>query len=68
MADQLPNGVHQAAAMKSGLKMEADAIEEYCKLKRVNHYPCGFIIHPDTPWVGTSPHSVVFDPTESSEL
>ncbi|XP_036072734.1 uncharacterized protein LOC112155807 isoform X1 [Oryzias melastigma] len=68
MADRLLKGVRQTAAMKRGLEMEADAIEEYCKLKRVNYYPCGFIIHPDTPWLGTSPDGVVFDPTENTEF
>ncbi|XP_063746108.1 uncharacterized protein LOC134868735 [Eleginops maclovinus] len=68
MADRLLKGVRQTAAMKRGLEMEDDAIEEYCQLKRVNHYPCGFVIHPDTPWLGTSPDGVVFDPTECSEF
>lgn len=34
----------------------------------MNYYPCGFIIHPNTPRLGTSPDVVVFDPTESTEF
>jgi hypothetical protein len=33
-------------------------------MKRVNHYPCGFVIHPDTPWLGASPDGLVYDPSE----
>lgn len=68
MADRLKRGIRQTSAMKRGLEMEGDAIEEYCRLKRVNYYPCGFVIHPDTPWLGTSPDGVVFDPNESTEF
>ncbi|KAL2095395.1 hypothetical protein ACEWY4_010114 [Coilia grayii] len=68
MAERLIKGIRQTAAMKRGLEMEADAIEEYCRLKRVNYYPCGFIIHPDAPWLGASPDGVVFDPKERTEF
>lgn len=68
MADRLMKGIRQTSAMKRGIEMEADAIEEYCRLKRVNYYPFGFIIHPDIPWLGTSPDGVVFDPSESTEF
>ncbi|KAF7664437.1 hypothetical protein LDENG_00176460, partial [Lucifuga dentata] len=33
--------------MRRGLEMEAAAVEEYCRVREVNHYPCGFLIHPD---------------------
>lgn len=51
-------------SMKRGLELEADAIWEYCQIKRVNHYPCGFVIHPDSPWLGASPDGLIFDPSE----
>lgn len=44
--------------------MEADAIWEYCQVKRLNHYKCAFVVHPDAPWLGASPDGKVFDPTE----
>lgn len=64
LADRILRGTHQTAAMKRGLEMEADAIWEYCQMKRVNHYPCGFVIHPNAPWLGASPDGVIFDPSE----
>ncbi|KAK0136704.1 hypothetical protein N1851_027112 [Merluccius polli] len=63
LADRILRGTHQTAAMKRGLE-QADAIWEYCQMKRVNHYPCGFVIHPDTPWLGASPGGLVYDPSE----
>ncbi len=64
LADRILKGTHQTKAMRRGLELEADAIWEYTQIKRVNHYPCGFIIHPDTPWLGATPDGLVFDPTE----
>lgn len=66
--DSLLQGTRQIAAMKSGLEMEADAILEYCQIKRVNHYPCGFVIHPDAPWLGASPDGLIFDPSEPCQF
>ncbi|KAK0153578.1 hypothetical protein N1851_004644 [Merluccius polli] len=42
--------------------MECTAIEEYCRVREVNHYQCGFLIHPDAPWMGSSPDGMVYDP------
>ncbi|XP_051557801.1 uncharacterized protein LOC127443342 [Myxocyprinus asiaticus] len=53
---------YQSGEMKRGLQMEPKAVEEYCFVKEVNHYPCGFIIHPDAPWLGSSPDGLVYDP------
>lgn len=64
LAVRILQGTRQTAAMKRGLEMEADAFWEYCQMKRVNHYPCGFVIHPDAPWLGASPKGVIFDPSE----
>lgn len=68
LADRIFRGINQTAAMKRGLEMEADAIQEYCQMKRVNCFPCGFVIHPDTPWLGSSPDGVVFDPSENPQF
>ncbi|KAK7152426.1 hypothetical protein R3I93_010594 [Phoxinus phoxinus] len=65
LAQRIKKGVAQTAAMKRGLALEPVAIQEYCRVKNTNYWPCGFIIHPDAPWFGTSPDGLVFDPTES---
>lgn len=64
LADRILKGTHQTKAMRRELELEADAIWEYTQIKRVNHYPCGFIIHPGMPWLGASPDGLLFDPTE----
>ncbi|KAK7918718.1 hypothetical protein WMY93_010002 [Mugilogobius chulae] len=64
LARRILKGTHQTGPMKRGLELEADAIWEYCQTKRVNHYKCGFVVHPDAPWLGASPDGIVFDPTE----
>lgn len=64
LANRILQGTRQTAAMKRGLKLEADAICEYCQIKRVNHFPCGLVIHPDAPWLGASPDGIIFDPSE----
>ncbi len=62
LANRILQGTRQTATMKRGLELEADAICEYCQMKRVNHYPCEFAIHPDAPWMGASPDGLIFDP------
>nr|XP_055034705.1 uncharacterized protein LOC129422685 [Misgurnus anguillicaudatus] len=64
LATRILQGTRQTAAMKRGLELEADAIWEYCQIKRVNHYFCGLVIHPDAPWLGASPDGIIFDPSE----
>nr|XP_046168876.1 uncharacterized protein LOC124004129 [Oncorhynchus gorbuscha] len=49
--------------MKRGLAMEPVAVQEYCTLKNVNFFPCGFVVHPDAPWLGSSPDEIIFDPS-----
>jgi len=48
--------------MRRGLALEPIAVEEYCKVREVNHYPCGFLIHPEAPWMGSTPDGLVCDP------
>ncbi|KAL3992292.1 zygote arrest protein 1 [Sarotherodon galilaeus] len=64
LAERILKGTHQTGPMKRGLELEADAIWEYCQIKRVNHYKCGFVVHPDAPWIGASPDGIIFDPLE----
>ncbi|XP_076850927.1 uncharacterized protein LOC143501235 [Brachyhypopomus gauderio] len=65
LSQRIRKGVNQTAAMKRGLALEPVAIQEYCRIKNTNYWPCGFVIHPDAPWLGASPDGLVFDPTES---
>nr|XP_033948206.1 uncharacterized protein LOC117453497 isoform X2 [Pseudochaenichthys georgianus] len=65
LAQRIRKGVAQTASMKRGLALEPVAIQEYCRIKNTNYWPCGFVIHPDAPWLGSSPDGLVFDPTES---
>lgn len=45
--------------------LEQHALKEYCQIKNASYWPCGFVIHPDAPWLGCSPDGIVYDPTES---
>ncbi|KAJ8248109.1 hypothetical protein GJAV_G00238400 [Gymnothorax javanicus] len=65
LAQRIYKGVDQTAAMKRGLALEPAAIQEYCRVKNTNYWPCGFVIHADAFWLGTSPDGLVFDPTAS---
>ncbi|XP_061086400.1 uncharacterized protein LOC133121214 [Conger conger] len=65
LADRILRGTPQTLAMKRGLEMEAGAVREYCQSNLVNYSPCGFVIHPDAPWLGSSPDGLIYDPTES---
>uniref|UniRef100_A0A1A8P6V8 YqaJ viral recombinase domain-containing protein n=1 Tax=Nothobranchius rachovii TaxID=451742 RepID=A0A1A8P6V8_9TELE len=62
LAERILKGTCQTGPMKTGLELEADAIWEYCQIKHVNHYKCGFVVHPDAPWIGASPDGIIFDP------
>ncbi|KAJ8252146.1 hypothetical protein COCON_G00214580 [Conger conger] len=66
-ADRILRGTPQTLVMKRGLEMEmeAGAVREYCQSNLVNYSPCGFVIHPDAPWLGSSPDGLIYDPTES---
>lgn len=44
--------------------MEMEAAIEYTKMKNINYSPCGLVIHPDVPWLASSPDGKVFDPLE----
>ncbi|KAK0131248.1 hypothetical protein N1851_034070 [Merluccius polli] len=65
LAERIRKGGVQTALMKRGLALEPVAIQEYSRIQNVSYWPCGFVIHPDAPWLGSSPDGVVFDPTES---
>ncbi|XP_076834486.1 uncharacterized protein LOC143480599 [Brachyhypopomus gauderio] len=64
LAQRILKGTHQTADMRRGLAMETAAVEEYCGLRNVNFSPCGFLVHPDAPWLGASPDGLIYDPRE----
>ncbi|CAB1326993.1 unnamed protein product [Coregonus sp. 'balchen'] len=51
--------------MRRGLAVEPAAVREYCHIKNVNYMQCGFVIHPDALWLGSSSDGLVYDPIES---
>ncbi len=60
LAKRLLRPSHQTADMRRGLDMEPAAVEE----GRLTTILCGFLIHPDAPWMGSSPDGIVYDPKE----
>lgn len=50
--------------MKRGLELEMEAANDYLKMQNVNFSPCGRIIHPDVPWLPSSPDGLVYHPLE----
>ncbi|XP_076859854.1 uncharacterized protein LOC143512923 [Brachyhypopomus gauderio] len=51
--------------LATGSQVHQTAVEEYCRTAHVNYSPCGFVIHPDAPWMCASPDGLVYDPSES---
>lgn len=59
----LETSLETAHKVENSTKEQSSAaVEEYCRAREVNHYLCGFLIHPDTPWMGSSPDGTVYDP------
>ncbi|XP_076843798.1 uncharacterized protein LOC143526239 isoform X2 [Brachyhypopomus gauderio] len=67
LADRILKGSYQTSAMRRGIAMEPAALQEYSQTRHVNVYPCGFVVHPDAPWMGSSPDGLVYDPTENPQ-
>ncbi|XP_072562284.1 uncharacterized protein [Paramormyrops kingsleyae] len=63
LAERIFRGTGQTQDMRRGIDMEPLVVKEYCVLKNANYSPCGFIVHPDAPWLGSSPDGVIFDPS-----
>lgn len=64
LAVRILRGVRQTAAMKRGIDLEPEVLQQYSDLCSVNVSPSGFVIHPDAPYLGASPDGKVYDPTE----
>ncbi len=62
LARRILKGTKQTQAMKTGLDKEPEVLERYSDLFNVNVSPCGFVVHPDAPYLGASPDAKVYDP------
>ncbi|XP_049333757.1 uncharacterized protein LOC111190676 [Astyanax mexicanus] len=62
LAERILKGTRQTANMRRGTELEFEAAKEYCRMKNVNYRSSGLIIHPDAPWLGTSPDGLIYDP------
>lgn len=59
-----PSRYVQTAAMKRGIEMEGRAAFIYASKEKkgmANVYPCGLVINPKCPWLGSSPDRRVYD-------
>lgn len=65
LAARIIKGIRQTSAMKRGLDLEPDVLLQYSDMMNVNILPCGFVVHPDVPHLGTSPDGKVYDPAEN---
>ena len=63
LAERMIRGTRQTAAMKRGSEMEFETAKQYATSTNINYSPCGLVIHPQVPWLGTSPDGLVYDPT-----
>ncbi|KAJ8332033.1 hypothetical protein SKAU_G00429870 [Synaphobranchus kaupii] len=61
-AQRLLKGTRQPPAMKRGLGLEAEVLQQYAEICQVNVSACGFIVHPDAPHLGATPDGRVVDP------
>ncbi len=64
IAVRILKGVRQTSAMKSGIDLDPEVLQQYSDFRSVNVSPSGFVIHPDVPYLGASPAANVYDPTE----
>lgn len=68
LAREMKKGSPRTAAMRRGLELEPDALTKYSQERKVKYWRCGLVIHPDAPWLGTSPDGVVFDANETTQF
>ncbi|XP_026024204.1 uncharacterized protein LOC113022713 isoform X4 [Astatotilapia calliptera] len=56
----------KAAQIEEEIKNEA--FQQYCRQMCVNWYPCGFVVHPNAPWLGANPDGLVYDSNETNSF
>ncbi|KAJ8278234.1 hypothetical protein GJAV_G00085400 [Gymnothorax javanicus] len=62
LAERMMNCCQQASEAKTTLELRQVAVEGHCLELEVNHYPCGVLVHPDIPWMVSSPDGLIYDP------
>lgn len=65
LAARIMKGVRQTPAMKRGIDLEPEVLQQYSDLCNVSVAPSGFVVNPDAPYLGASPDAKVYDPTEN---
>lgn len=46
--------------MRPGVALKPVVVEEYCKVRELSHYPCGFLIPPEATWTGSTTDGIVY--------
>ncbi|XP_022057138.1 uncharacterized protein LOC110956132 [Acanthochromis polyacanthus] len=65
---KLKKGFLKCKTTQAEEEMKAEALREYCRHVCVNWSPCGFVVHPNAPWLGVTPDGLVYDPSEESRF
>ncbi|XDV26074.1 hypothetical protein PO909_029872 [Leuciscus waleckii] len=63
LAARIIKGVRQTPAMKRGIDLEPEVLQQYSDLCNVSVAPSGFVVNPNAPYLGASPDAKVYDPT-----
>ncbi|KAI3369476.1 hypothetical protein L3Q82_007694 [Scortum barcoo] len=63
---KIQKGFRRCEMAQGTKEMKAKALREYCQQLCVNWSPCGFVVHPNAPWLGALPDGLVYDPNEKS--
>lgn len=63
LAVRIMKGVRQTPAMKRGIDLEPEVLQQYSDMCNVNVFPSGFVVHPNASYLGASPDAKVYDPT-----
>ncbi|KAJ3604159.1 hypothetical protein NHX12_028900 [Muraenolepis orangiensis] len=61
-------GVRQTPAMKRGIDLEPEVLQQYSDMCNVNVLPSGFVVHPDASYLGASPDAKIYDPTANPPI
>ncbi|XP_041811405.1 uncharacterized protein LOC121619628 isoform X2 [Chelmon rostratus] len=62
---KIQKGLPKSKSAQIDKETKTEALRVYCKNLCVNWYPCGFIVHPNVPWLGVMPDGLVYDPNEN---
>nr|XP_020502535.1 uncharacterized protein LOC109993799 [Labrus bergylta] len=65
---KIRNGTRRSKTAQIDEEMKTEALREYCRNVCVNWSPCGLVIHPHAPWLGSQPDGLVYDPKEKPKF